>query len=316
MKLYSIAVFALLGLGLSYLVWWGGLPNQRYQALPDHYRLIYGQEGAVDIAAVGSSRLMSAFNANLMADLLERRAGRKIVAYDLSKSWVGNGITYILVRDLLERRKVGCLLIDYKYTGGWINPLFHEAAGLADIFESGFTRDDLALPARLQDALNLSIKKYSKLATLTLSGELKDLSGKAMKPAQTSELIPVHLIVPTRVFSLTLQEYKTWTKKPEVTWPLSLLSEARNRHYLKRIVELAQSKGTKVYFVNLPRLYSRSLTEGMARSVEAEFGVRLLRLPPKELAHLYPLGFADAFHLNRRGMNVYTRWLAGELEID
>ena len=225
---------------------WVSTPESRYQFYPDHYQMIFRQKGPIDLAAMGSSRLKTAFDGRLMAERLAQRLGRETVVYDLCRDWRGNGIAYVMLRDLFERRKVGHLVLEYKANGPATNADFEQAALFKDIVESAWAKRGKPPWWRIHEILVYSSDKVTRQLSLWLTGARRRYDPKMEMPARTTDPNPVYPIVSGELYAMRAEFGPGWNEKPDRHWPLVSDDEYRNAYYLGKIIDLARAHKTTV----------------------------------------------------------------------
>lgn len=67
---------------------------------------IFEDERPIDLLLIGSSTLWSAIDARHLETALSERLGRPAIVRVLAANWPGDDLTYVLLRDVLEHRKV------------------------------------------------------------------------------------------------------------------------------------------------------------------------------------------------------------------
>jgi len=89
-----------------------------YSATPDfygpfayHYHQIYEEKSEVDMVFLGSSRMWFGIDTPHVQTEFSNFLGRKSVVFTLSWLWDGQDLTYFLLKDLLEHRKVKVVVV-------------------------------------------------------------------------------------------------------------------------------------------------------------------------------------------------------------
>lgn len=295
------------------LVLWLQAPRTRYRSYPGHYAMIFAQQGDVDLAVLGSSRTQTLFDAFLLSDNLREYFAREPVIYDLSKPWRGTGFQYVLTRDLLERRTVRHLLLEFKRNVDNVHEHFHQLARLGDLAESTLVAQRKPLWLRVQLLLRLVTQKLSFYATVALAGPEAPQLPSTTARATTADFSPSDPVSPQRLEQWRRRYAGGWETRPDAAWSVTGDQEARTRHYINRIVALARAHGTQVTLFHLPKLYHPPLDAGFVGEVEREFGVPLLRLPRERLREVFPAGYGDHAHANSFGTAYQMRWFAERL---
>jgi hypothetical protein len=106
---------------LPVLVAWGAKPGREgmYRTLPVNMgpyvaieRQIYQEQGDIDVLFLGDSFLWQAVDIPRVRDALTGDLGRPARVFSFSTNWAGLDRQYVLLRDLLARRRVGMVVLD------------------------------------------------------------------------------------------------------------------------------------------------------------------------------------------------------------
>lgn len=84
----------------------------RYGPFTWNHEQIFKESGDIDIAFVGSSRVLNDINTPYVRDELEKQLGRPAKVITIGWYWAGCDSFYHVARQLLEHRKVGLLVFD------------------------------------------------------------------------------------------------------------------------------------------------------------------------------------------------------------
>ena len=117
-----------------------------------------------------------------VARRLSERLGRPVNVLDLSKKWLGNGVTYVMLRDLLKRRGARQIVVEFKTHRQPGQSAFLPNRPVADVLESGLAETDRAWPFRLQDMLETAVRKAIRQPTLRITGQRRTLKVPAVRP--------------------------------------------------------------------------------------------------------------------------------------
>ncbi|MBI1860728.1 MAG: hypothetical protein HYR96_07415 [Deltaproteobacteria bacterium] len=95
----------------------GYRPEQKFHSAPSHgghYQFmahsIFEETGDIDLLVLGSSYIWNAVNTDLLAETLV--PGKKLVTLNLGANWRGEDLIYLLLKELLQRRRVHTVVID------------------------------------------------------------------------------------------------------------------------------------------------------------------------------------------------------------
>ena len=75
-------------------------------------RTVFEEKGPVDVLLVGSSLLVRGIDVDLLQQQLSQQLGRPATVRRLALKWQGLDMQYMLMKDLLEHRKVGLVIMD------------------------------------------------------------------------------------------------------------------------------------------------------------------------------------------------------------
>lgn len=320
MKISDILRFLVAGAFLVLIGWFVLLtddPQMRYQpSFKCWYRLIFYQDGPVDYVAMGSSRMLRAFGGPELADALHEQCGKQAVVYDLSRSLRGWGAAYVMLRDLLERRKVGHIIMDFNSTNVAYYRHFYFFGKMSDIWESVIAETKTPLSQRLANATRLSLRRFSHRLIGLENGTIR-LSRPIRKRTKPASGDCIRSDTPVRTWDI--DRYKrargdTWAKAKGFSWDPDSAAEQRSTYYYKKIVALARAHGTKITFLHIPRIYDRGLEPEFMASSSKRFGVEVLNLPAEVLDELFATkGYGDDVHMTPLGRKRTMRWLSTHL---
>jgi hypothetical protein len=292
-------------------------PYQRWQLLENsihkrarwiHERIHFDPE-PIDIAIIGSSRFGAGLNAPLIARQMSLPEGR-VVNFALPES--GRNLNALVVDELYTTKRPRLLVIGViEKPGRFGHNAFKYLAPPALLASPGH-------PANVKWPGDLAYLPYRQLK-LTAARFFPAAMGlrTRFEPAlYAGSSIDARDFLPDGAgeAQASLAELERGVRKleagntPPVLPPsLADVEFGDERHYLRRILAQARAHGTRVVFVALP--YYTGPTELQEQAFYAGFG-------PVLNAHFVaddPALFADYGHLNSRGAELASRWLAGQL---
>lgn len=300
---------------------------------PYHYlhRQIFEEKGDIDIAIIGSSRVLHGLDTPYVQKQLSDALGRKATVVTLGYSWAGFDALYFVTRDLLEHRKVH-LIVFAEECRGEDKP--HHAA--PHLYRFGEDRDALAgLPFHERSAyyfgaivgmprnlLGLLRGNYSEQAPEAAGVWQRDLRapdpaerlgsayarlGFDHAPANFVEYRPNTGVQPADVAVYAPDTKALFQFQGPPAAPLQM-------HFAREFAAVAQEHGSKLLCLHLPEI-----SEARAPVIrEREFwpealhaDIAMVGIPPARLFagmaddDVLKL-FLDPYHFNQNGEDYFT----------
>ena len=309
------------------------------------YRQIFQETNDIDIAFVGSSRILTGIDTPYVQQKLSEQLGRPAVVRTIAWGWSGFDKFYFTMRDLLQHRRVRMLMFnDEGQSSNLMDP------NARRWFRFGENGGDLAgFPIRLQG-------DYFFAALLGLPRNLLNL----LRPNLPCELSAADIArleqtyyctnPATRLGSVALQQgfgdrpvfepghppfefftpatdarpedtviYSEATKDEfQFTGPPMLVSQI---HFAKKFGALAKEKATRLVMLHVPVIADF----GKSAITEREFwpdtlraDVSMIGITPHRLfagmneVEMHKL-FAEQYHLNQNGQQYFTRLITPTL---
>ncbi len=270
------------------------------------YERIHFDETPIDIALIGTSRTMVGINGEALEGALVEKTDNPVRVANLAVSWQGRNMHYLLTKELLKSKECDLIIVEVQES---LSRQGHKLfADLAD------TPDLLTAPLVInkdyfQDVSGLG-HRNSRLFLESLSSRLKGNSLKYDNSSYVgSHFISDHDTVRTAEYmaaeTASFNDRKRWRVLPEKYDGFEFNFP---RVYLEKIVNLAQENETRLVFLYLPYFGS-----GLPPK-DAEFFSRNggLLVPPNSLL-ANPRLWSDVTHLNTKGSELLTAWLADHL---
>jgi len=308
------ACFSLGGLIVA-LALWTDRPNVRYAEYPHQCRMIFVQEGVVDLAVIGSSRSMRVFQADLLADLVADIHGFRPIIHDLSRAYRDPGHMLPFVKDAAKHHAIRTLLVEFKETGEqWRHPHFERNGTIVDIVTAYQSRPSVDPVLRLRDVVRDLLDRIVYRATSWLTDDLgKDCSDRPPVPTATTDPSKPWVIDASLIKKIQQKQDKPFDQKPLYRVDLEAAEEERNLHYMGRFSAFAKEQQIELFFYYIPPLFGRPLAPDVVRAFEERFDAPLLQLDAADLATLNPLGFTDGTHMGWPAAKRYMNYLADAL---
>jgi hypothetical protein len=324
------AVLILLMIALpAVLVSIGGLTRQEvYPTAPTEWgtfdliqREIFQNTSDIDVLLVGSSNLYHGLDAPYLRDQLARSMGQPANVVMLPYNFRCDLLQYLLVRDILERRKVKMLVLVMPFeeeqyakphlrTHYWMLHGDESLNGLpSQLSSSLFASTILGSPRHLLSLIRPDLLEHSARSDDlgTLRAE-KSLRG----PYSYWHVKPVEL-PPGEMFYSKETEANFHFGGPPLTW--------FQKHYLRRTMDMVRKHDTGVVTLSVPEYWQRKNTAVQERVNWPEFfgmEIPMIGIPPstlfnglsdEEIDRL----FADPKHFNRNGNEMFSRTITPAL---
>ena len=278
-------------------------PHVRYglRLGPCFKEIVYEQSEPIDFVAVGGSRMLTAFDPYLFERAYRSAHGREVVAYNLARSWFGPDYAYPMLRDLLERRRVGHLLVMASYQRGDVyNPLAYSISKNHDLLA--------AFDARPHDRIE-HLSAWLRMLMLRVRDVLLGRPDRFEPPAGTRTCYTGDRSTNPGELRRAQSKVVKLGGFRQVEFDIANPSQEYALFYYRRIVELARAHGTKVTFVRMPLLAGPRWSDKTAKQFEEAVGAPLVRLPIALRVQLVASGYRDRMHLIGPGRELFLPWL-------
>jgi hypothetical protein len=284
------------------------------------YERIHFDRKPIDVAFIGTSHTQSGINSQVVEEELGRN-GHPVHVVNFAIPHLGRDIEFLVVRELLESRRVGTLVLEVQSLEARApHPGFQRLAGVADIaaapvlINTGIFENWARLPMR---QLILALKTASP-RTFNYHA---DFDPSRYEGSHFDDTLRLHgsntdrtAVFPREHFESELRDIRKDIQNKnataaKLTFPAlgGNLLYRYNDHYLNAIVELARAHGVKLVFLYIPYLDAPDAPERTAWMVGK--GPMLV---PKPVMHDAAL-WQNADHLNYYGALALSRWTAQQL---
>ncbi len=319
MKVFYAALCLVIA-GLAVKLAYGGTADRRYSRSDCNYRLIYENKGPVDLAMVGGSRFLTAMDSDDLSAYLKARRGYSPVLYNVSHSHFAIEKEYVIIRDLLDERKVKTVVVMMQprnWSRNIVHEDFYKMATLGDavtIVGAAATEDPFVALSAAGRVVLEHLKPSQRLASCT-NGSLNDSRCRRH----------VHRKDPTRNchsgdYRFDVRQLLAGERVRDVklsrplTWKINSARETFNIVFIRKLQALADRHGTKLFFLYLPRTNQSTPKPEFARKFEAATGSQILIPPPDLVKKLALGGRRDNTHINAAGRKWFHPWLVRQLE--
>jgi len=280
------------------------------------YERIHFDPRPIDIAFIGTSHAQSGINAELVEKALadEGRGGHVV---NFSIPWLGRDLHYEIVKELLENRKVGTLVVEVQDIEPRApHPAFTQIADLGDIlaapaiFNVNYLDNFARLPLRqMKLFLDTWFPSLSGLSPRFDPQSYEAYWDDTYRPHGTSQIRegihPAAYFQP-KVDALDRSRLSKQDIERRLTFPgmRYSLTSRYNMIYLERLLELAKSKGSRIVFLYLPYFHGPEWPDKAA--MFERYGPILA---PREIL-ADPGLWQNEDHLNVFGARLLSRWIA------
>ena len=284
------------------------------------YERIHFDSTPIDIAFIGTSHTQSAIDSRIVEESLVER-GKKLHAVNFAIPHLGRDLHYLIVRELLENRQVGELVVELQeFEARAPHPAFQRLAEVHDlatapiVINTGFFESLVRLPLR-QGELFVRAHRDERATMFDGAGyegvhwdDTYLLHGVSTPRTSTHSAADLD----ERAASLrkALVEKEVMARRFSVSGARCSLLNRYNRIYLRDLLDLARRHGVHVTFLYLPFFH------GPDQPAEAaffrEFGETLT---PRDVLD-DASSWLNVDHLNVFGARRASRWIGQRLAAD
>jgi len=235
---------------------WSSVPSSRDVAWMDAMRrLVYEERGDIDIAFVGSSFLHAGIDTPYVQAQLSEHLGRAAVARTFGYTFQGDDVRYVILRDLLERRRVRMVVLSLTLPWGlpdavphawakyWFDPIRDQALvrGLPLSTQAAYYGESvLGAPRRLLSLVRSDHPPEVAIASLG-----------AVLVAHARDGAPLPSVPPTPPPFVASQLVHDWDEAGTVD-VRSDATPAFERRMLELVAELAREHHVALVVLNVP----------------------------------------------------------------
>ena len=265
------------------------------------YHRIFQDDRDIDIAFSGASQTGSAIMDKLIQNQLNDSCGHQLQVANLGYCRRGRDLQYVMLKDLFEQKTPEVLVVEvYEDEPKKSHPVFPYLAGTNELFGScvWFNR---RFPSALWKGLIVRFEFFKH----------RLFDKKFVKPEDLSEFgyLPSGHIASPEILE---HNRNNWQRRLSRSKPESIRNWELNysKHYLKKIVQLANQNNCEVLFLYLPESGS-----GIRQPALAEFYSQLATIIylPEEIVQT-PSNWKDATHFNDSGASYVSLYLNTLLE--
>lgn len=284
-------------------------PKHRYRFQQGQcaYNAVYNQDTDIDLLIIGGSRFWTVMNSKIIQTEFKKKYNKKVNVVSLSRNWSGPDYSYVVLRDLLEKRRVKKILImaEPKLSETY-HLLFYSIAKFKDRAEIIISNKNQNLLFNISDFLKMTFKQ---ILDLNLKFKVKD---KIVNSDGYSCLDGVSNGVVVDISKNYRYSYKLNYKnvKP-IKFDIFDKEHSHSRYFFKKIRDLSKRHNTELIFFHLPRLTDPLWDKKTYQKWETFYSSPIIKLPDNLREALYNnYSFYDGAHLNKNGMRVLLPWLS------
>jgi hypothetical protein len=301
---------------------WQAVKVEAFARLGWIFERIHYDDTPIDIAFIGTSHTMMGIDAEdlekrLAADGFRSQDSRCIHAVNLAIPSYGRDLHWLIVRELLENRKVKVLVLEvFENETRKAHPLFVHVADVKDVIEApilvniNYLHNLIRLPYRqlslwFKDFFSVSFSLKNHFDPADYDGSNVDntrivnVGGAALSPYRDHVMERDRLEAAAKAMrdKKNLHMLGKWAESYEYAVP---------DHYVTALLDLAREKGTDVVFLYLPQYgmpekpADFSLYEGRGDWIYVNDALR------------HPEYWFEEVHLNAQGASQVTRRVAEE----
>lgn len=261
------------------------------------YQRIFEDTTNIDIAFIGTSHTMCAVNDEWMQKLIFDSTGKSISCRNLSFCGYGRDYDYVVIKDLIEHKKVKALVLEIREEEPQLGHLaFPYISSTQDLFKAPKYFNRSYLPA-IYKAFIFRLQYLRELFTHEDIKHKTDISTSPFGFNGTNASADENELRKNMVRAQKREKNK-----------ISVIENALNApslFYVKKISKLAKSKQVKLFFLYLPA-YSGQADR---KEIEATYSSLGKIISPEEKVLQDKINWADNQHLNLRGAEKISQQL-------
>jgi hypothetical protein len=264
------------------------------------YNRIFIDNRNVDIAFSGASQTGCAIMDELIEKELNKNSGRELSVANIGYCRRGRDIQYLMLKDLFENKKPKIIIVEvYEDEPKKSHPVFPYLANSDDLFSSGILFNQRYLSGIWKGG----VVRFENFKHIVFKTEIQPLKNPLLFGYR-------HSI--QKVADNVLMENRTVWEKRLARHKNSLLRKFElnySKHYLEKIVKLANQNSCKILFLYLPESGSK-LKEPLLTKYYKNFG-ELVVLPQSIIENKE--NWKDATHFNDLGAIKVSQFIENKL---
>jgi hypothetical protein len=266
------------------------------------YHRIFEDERNIDIAFTGASQTSCAIIDEYFEKELINRSGRNIEVSNLGYCRRGRDIQYVMMKELFKYKKPSILVIEVaEDEPKKSHPVFPYLAESTDLWDS-FVFFNQRYLANIWKGIVIRFE------------QLKSVFFKSDYPVIADNSNFGYLSSTQLATSIDLTQNKlNWQTRNSISKPAFIrdIELKYSKHYIKKIIQLAQRNECRILFLYLPE-YGSGMTTPLLKEYYKEFG-ELIVLPDSIISN--QLNWQDATHFNDSGAKKVTNIIIQELAV-
>lgn len=252
----------------------------------------------LDVVFLGASRTRRAVMVGPLSEALAKSLNRPVQIRDLGAPFAGMGVRYIEIRDLLQRRVVNTLVVEYSSTMEQVadtHPDFFRLATVEDILDDPLTAESLL--TRQSQRLSMIARKYAAMISVAGRRIFSELPPVTSSEDHLTEVWTNRASIAKSIrHARRTGNYLTPTRlKPNTR------QAQRTEYYVRKIINLAERNQVKLIFWTIPSALKLDYDEWSKAQFNTRYNYPLFSFSDDLREKLRRQGYADAQHLNRDG---------------
>ena len=305
-------------------------PEFRYSNLSCIYNQIYINDINPNILFLGTSRLLSAINPDIIEKKIYNKTGKDYYVVNASTSWRGYGQIKRQLIDFIDQKKIPKIVIIElsEISKGKINyqkrflrknlyyegfyPEYEKIAKLSDFFDD-FQKINESFYIKLHVLIESLLYKFIYL-TRYINSDLDTIIDRNDKYFQKCYREYKNYNIKNDQISYRNKRFNDPSNKNEY-WKANIkkidLNHSnfiRSSGLIKDLIEIASQNEIDLFFVYVPRIYDDPISDSQKNIFKNKYGVDLFSLEPREMNILYSTknSYRDITHMMKEGRKYFS----------
>ena len=305
---YLLPVFLLIFAGLILV---GGQPERRYHGNTCQYQVIYGDDAALGLVAIGGSRMLAAANASELDSIIASRNPNASPSANIAHSYYSVEKEYVLLRDLLSERPVKTALVMLEPRGNSFGSLHSEYSPIAKLSDipltvsAAFQEAPARVLAGIWDIINAHFKPWYALET-ALAPRVFDVDPTPLDCAPTDYRLNIVAL------NNAEQRYQARRGQP-LEWDLDAPEEQAVLTWVRASQAIADQHDTALFFILMTGTSEYLPDSALPEIFRQKTGSELIVFDAQIHQQLASDGKRDSSHINAAGRDIFLPWLVDQI---